>query len=459
MGQCSSSISRRRGWVVRTALGVALVAAVASLGAGRLGSVTLLDGSTYDGTVTETEHAVVIRSAQGVEIRVGKERVKAIEYREEADLEFARRLRDLDSQDVEGRVVLAKFAMEQKRPDLAKGVLLEALRLDPNHHEASALYAAARSQVEMERRKAEREAAGHSTLPVPAAPPAVAGVAVEQDPPAEGGGGGGRRLVRPTLDTDGVNYIRQTELGRDETNIAIRFENNAQKRLAEYKGMTVADLRKNTPLQQLLLVRGDAGAAEILKDIRVVADPLGLAEFRKIQPLILSGCANSGCHGGPMAGRFWLHAPAANDATTYTNFYLLATGKAPVVRQGERTAVRRLIDRTNPDQSLLLQFALAGSQFPHPVVPNFKPIFRSAEDPRFENLRKWLNSTLVMLDEEAAYRGLRLPGTEPEPAPAPQAPAAPAQSAPGAEAPPAAPGAPATQPATRPGGFAPVPRR
>ncbi|MFN4242003.1 MAG: tetratricopeptide repeat protein [Tepidisphaerales bacterium] len=408
---------------------------VVHVGGGRLAVVRTTDGVVYEGEVREEGLMVIVRDRRGIESRIPRERVASIRYREETELEFLRRYRELLPGDVDERVKLAQFAMAERRADLARRVLLEALEQDPNHLEAQRLYDVVRGQLELERRQAEAEARGAAPPAPPARPGAGAGGSDRPGGAGEAGaaerGGNGRgsgdgaagdvaagngatgRAGRELLSPEQINRVRQVEIRLGETNLPLRFENDVERRFATRTGVTLASLRQRTPLERFMLMR-ESNDAELLADVRVLRDPASLLEYRnRIQPRVLSGCATSGCHGGNEgAGDLRLFSPATSEAEAYTNFYILATRSYPVRGADGRMVQRRMIDRVSPELSLLLQFMLPAdvARFPHPAVRGFRPMFRSPDAEGFRQVLNWVGNALTPLDPDY---GFEFPGGGP----------------------------------------------
>ena len=134
-----------------------------------------------------------------------------------------------------------------------------------------------------------------------------------------------------------------------------------------------------------------------------MSDPPSIADFRRsVQPIILSGCATSGCHGGPAAGKFTLVSPATTDEATYTNFYVLTNYKKQLQTVvpaggifGGMTEIE-MIDRGNPQRSLLVQYSLPAdvAEFDHPAVNNYQPPFQNVFEARARPMIAWIERTL-----------------------------------------------------------------
>lgn len=391
---------------------LALTVAVGSLGWAKTAVVKLKDGSTLEGQlISESPAALVLRTRQGIEMRIARENVAGVEYREDPELEFASRRRELDAADVEGRVRLARFALESRLPEQARDVLVEALSLDPNHREARELYASARAQIEIDRRTRERGVAPSAPPEVPApAPTRPSGTDPEPGTEPEPAAPATGRVVRPMLDADQINAVKQAEYRKGDPGVTFRFDNDVINRFAKATGRTPSVLRQLSAAERFDLMRNHPlYTPTMADDIRVLRDPEPIVEYRQVVRPLLVGCATSGCHGGPNAGSFWLLSPAdhSSEAAMYTNFFILATREFSVRSANGKQAVRPLIDRVVPEQSLLLQFALSAdhSQTPHPVVPGFRAAYRTPQDPRYRTILRWVEGSLTPIRPD--YSGIR----------------------------------------------------
>jgi len=133
------------------------------------------------------------------------------------------------------------------------------------------------------------------------------------------------------------------------------------------------------------------GTAQDRLAVKILTDPKRMREFeRKVQPIVLRGCATSACHGGAGAGTLQLfNDRTRTPATTYANFYCLD--------EYEKDG-RRLINRDQPDQSLLLSFGLPADEraagLPGHPTP-IKPVFRSTSNRDYQTMLDWLMSLSI----------------------------------------------------------------
>jgi len=124
--------------------------------------------------------------------------------------------------------------------------------------------------------------------------------------------------------------------------------------------------------------------------ITIVDDPAVFATFRNaVLPFVVKGCARTGCHAGDEAVVFRLpEGPARGEAYVYTMFALLDRMETPA---------GRLIDRDDPEASLLLTYMLPEKDNPHahpPIEgkPRFTSVLRGRGNAAYMRIRDWINS-------------------------------------------------------------------
>ncbi len=345
------------------------------------GVVVTKSGETYDGDVHEDDQNVTIR-IRGIDTVVPRSNVSSIKYHADYDVEFAERLGKLDATDIKGRIALAREAFDQRRYDLAREATHDALRIEPNNREATDFLDLVERQIRLERSGAAPPDRG--------APPARA--------PAPRGAAPPRNL----LSADDINTIRQRELTPSDTHVRITLQGDVKKRFADQQNIPFAEFNRLPAVEQAIRII-DQGDADMRRQGKVTSDPASLAEFKRfVQPIVLSQCAGSGCHGGPGAGRLVLYAPADSDPVTYTNFYILTQFQGPA--QGPSAAgvfgssARKMIERGHGDRSLLANFGLPVNiaEYDHPDVGGkpIPPVFRNKQDSRYEQILRWMDKTL-----------------------------------------------------------------
>jgi len=388
-------------------LGVAAVWLVTSTSLAKPGIVKTRDGKVIEGDVTEQDERVVI-NIRGIQTSVPRANVLSIDYPPAMEEQFKQRLAKLPRNDIKRRIDLAHWAFDNRRYDLARDALDDALRLDPNNLEATTF----RNTVDEQRRLDRSSAATPAPRPPPGPPPPGA------QPPPQPGEKMDRRLLSPS----DINIIRQAEI-RPDDNVRVRFDNDVKRRFIAMTNADPARFNNLKPADQAMEILHH-GDPRMRDDVKILQDPATVTEFRRLVPNVLTGCAATACHGGSAGGRFILYAPADNDAAVYTDFYILEK----YVKQGAGGgsifggADRRMIDRANPEQSMLLQYGLPQNmgQPPHPDVRGFRPAYVNKDNPQYRRVLTWIKGQSPM---EPVYEGIKYdlphaPGSEP-PATAP----------------------------------------
>jgi hypothetical protein len=169
---------------------------------------------------------------------------------------------------------------------------------------------------------------------------------------------------------------------------------------------------------QQLDVMFKARARDFYGKARVLGDPEVFKEFKIIhRTYILNRCATSDCHGGSEAHGIYLFnlRPGARpDDVVYTNFFILNSYTAS--KAGKRFD---MIDREDPDRSLLLQFGMRPDDavYPHPPVRKIQPAFlKGKEDRQYMVIRNWIQSLYSPTPDYGV--DYKLPGTQSTPLPA-----------------------------------------
>ncbi|MCC6422908.1 MAG: tetratricopeptide repeat protein [Phycisphaerales bacterium] len=367
----------------RWMMGVAVCVLGSALWADQ-GVVTLKDGHKMEGDVTEKEDMVIV-TIRGIQTQLKRADVQSISYIESLDKEYQQRLEKLDPKDVQGRLQLARWAFDNHRYDLARDAVEKALAIDPNNEEATTFLELIRRQSAMERNQGQE-----NTRPTPSENTGGQGVR----PPAPS-------AERRVLTADNVNTIRQFELRPTDTNVRVRFENDVKRRFVAAYNQDQNYFNNLQPVDQAIEILNQADE-KFTRDVRILSDPQSMLEFRRfVQPMVLQNCATSACHGGSAGGKLVLfNNGEATDTVAYTNFYILQnyakTLSAPGSSFGSGPTQRKLIDRTQPEMSLLAQYGLQPdkSDLDHPQVAGYRPIFRSRDDARYKQLITWMRDSL-----------------------------------------------------------------
>lgn len=343
-------------------------------------------GARYEGDVTERGENVII-VIRGVQTIVDRADVATISYTPSFDRQFQERVAQLEPNDVEARIQLARWCMQLEEYDAARDTLDVVLDLDPNNAEATELAAIVRGHIRL-RAKQPADRAPPAPI-VPIAPPAL-------EPPVDTSES---PVSRKLLSGEEIQQIRRAEWRpgdvvrvRVDTRVARKFAQDTNRPWREFGS-------RRAGAQAELMLR--EGTPEHRRGVQILSDPPVIAEFRRnVLPIVLSGCATSGCHGGinPKSS-FALVTPADSEAAAYTNFYLLMTaakeleapGTGGIFGGGSQV---RLIERGQGTQSLLFQYALPAdvAVHDHPSVAQHTPLVQSASDPRARTILSWIDA-------------------------------------------------------------------
>jgi len=362
-----------------------LVAAVLCLAGtmtlARQGIVKTRDGRTIEGDITDKGmEGVTITTKVGASITIDRDSIAAIEY--------AASIRDLYKQRVaalprdagpRAHLELAQWLFDAKEYDLALVEAETALTLDANNADAAAM-----------KRAIEKAMRWGKTAP--AAPGTV------RQPPAATRPAARSPQERRLLDADEINIIRQREIVAQEPPLRVRFDRDVRRRFVESQAQgTMRDFANLPPFVQAMTIL-NRGAPELWPDVKILEDPAALAQFKRVvQPIVLSACASSSCHGGPNAGRFVLNTSVQNDPATYTNFYILTQYSVSV-----DDARYKCIDRVRPTSSLLVQYGLPRdvATVKHPEVQGYTGVFRGMDDPRVQQIVMWMGRVLKPIEPD-----------------------------------------------------------
>jgi hypothetical protein len=386
-------------------LPIAVVIAIllGALALAQNGVVVTKSGVKYEGEITERGDLVIVRDSRNIQTTIKREDIESITYRESVEQSIRDRLEKLGATDVPGRIALAREAFNVRQYTLARDVLESALEIEPRNEDVLQLLDLVSSQMRMEEGRQDNGTRSP-------------GAAATVQRPAH---------HQTLLSADDINVIRQKELRRGDTQVRINIPAPVKRRFAEVQNIPWSEFNAMSVVDQALMIL-DKGDDESRREVRITSDPASLAEFRRsVHPLILNGCASSGCHGGMNAGGLVLISPATSEAATYTNFYILSQ-YAQSVGAGDGGpfggGARRMIQRGSGARSILAEFGLPAnlSEADHPKVPGYNGIFRNRDDSRYENVVRWMNESLVPTDPNYGIKYTIPRGTKPsEPSTAP----------------------------------------
>lgn len=343
--------------------------------------VVLRDGTRLRGDVRGEPNEIVVQNLAG-EVRLAKRDVASVEWVDEAeslDVDYARRQAILAQDDTGGMLALAEWAAGLGRRDWAREQCRRVLQIDAGHAAATALLNSlgpeATTQVASAATQpgaSEPAAAGQPELPVPK-------LLSELDI---------RRLKLyeyPIYDPPERLRIRiSSKPGEVDVLAAARREAAA----GDFDRSIRDLLDSDKPHEQVAGIVAVSGA-KYAEQIEISGDLPSFATFRKkILPLVRTGCATAGCHGGGNAVALRLPSSGTGtDEYVYTMFVLL---DATVTQSGP------LINRDSPEESTLVTFMLprAENPRPHPPVASGRvtPRLKSTRDPNYQMILDWVSS-------------------------------------------------------------------
>ena len=281
-------------------------------------------------------------------------------------------------------VATARWAMGQNEPEWAQQSLASAKALQPNDPSVQQL---------------DRDL---NARPKPATPPATQPAAPGTSPAAPPVGPGGKaKRPKPAirmLTADEINALRQLEWTGDKQ-VTVKIDPDLRKRYMDLAGITNAQA-KQMSLQDMAWEIVQKGTPDMKRDLKLITDPQPLREWRSnINNKIIgtnTGCAAAACHHPQTkAGDFVLYH-GNGEAEGLTNFVIVNQFYKDVERPKQRPQQYLMIDRTQPQLSLLLQYALPAAlvEVPHPEVKGYNGVIRNRAEKNYGTLIGWITEGL-----------------------------------------------------------------
>lgn len=364
----------------------------------RQGTVITADGQRIDGLITETRDAVTIVRKGGSTV-LPRDTVVNIDYSTYAE-QFARIHAALASDDVDGRMKLARDAFDRREYALADKVVQEAIDINPLNREAMEFSRTIGNQLTLEAGQRRGTTAPASPAAAPTTTPAPSG------PRLRG------------LSREQINVVRQMELQADDE-VRIQFQNNARKAFVDSQpGMTFKEFNTQTDVKQAIQIL-TKGSPDLRRDIYILNDPRTIRSFAgRLHTAVVQGCATSQCHGGNAAGDFKLFSGTPDASMLVTNFYILTTYKRKDTSlSGSVFApdVHPMIERGKSQDSLLYQYSMPRdrARLKHPEVRKFNGLFVNESDRLAKDMQNWIDNELSVLKPDYGFEFSLLPATQP----------------------------------------------
>jgi len=365
-------------------------------GAPRPATIVLHNGQTREGTLIEDGFERVVMDIEGVRTTFRRDLVDHVIAHPSLRDRYEHFKSQLDVTQAHRHLDLCRWLVHEKAYRIATTELQELIERH-DLPEARQLLRVVRAQMELRRPRVEDDA------PL-----------VEPEPDAP--------LPGNVISTADVNIIRVFEVDFDDPpKLTIRSD-TIDRLIHSYQTSPLLPaeeagrerLYRADPVDVLQLMFA-LRAREFYPEVQVITEPHALNLFRQRvhNTWLMNNCATSRCHGGPDAGRLFLHRRDYKDARVrYTNFLIL--------ERLELDPEWRLINYESPMDSLIIQYGLPPSlaRKPHPPVDGWKPVFRRLTDRMVQDTVRW---TEAMLDPRPSYPveftppGMGEPEREPEP--------------------------------------------
>lgn len=343
--------------------------------------VTLKDGRMMTGTIEMEGTQIKLTTDDGREFTFTRDEIASIRNVVTPKADYLRRRMTIDAADPQALYGLAEWAWENHRDnaevlELARDDLRRAMDEKKDFKLAELLQKQITGKLKLLQR---------------------------------GGGevirtGAARGLLQEELLSDrDILWVRLMEMNPDQRGLKIVYKNRAlQRYIDSMRGQQLSNWDRPGKEEHFLGMPRNRQVAEILrnmpenwdllKDIHIESDPRFMQWFRsRIWPLVKNSCAQANCHGGPSPKgnlRFF-PVPGRSDRVDYTNYVILS---------GWQKNGKWLIDRNNPEDSLLLQFGLNPmiSKNRHPGTGNdtreFPVLFTNQRSQGYRRVLEWIRS-------------------------------------------------------------------
>lgn len=357
-----------------------LLVTVVPLHAATTAVVTTHDGSTFEGTLVRQSAKVVVLNIAGIDTQIEQTNVADIVIKKSPEDLYAEKRAELKDNDLDGRYALASEMVDLKALQIARTELSSLDRDFPGSEKVRSLLTSVEAQIKIsnesstERPRPDTNSVSNPRDRVPAERPAP---------------------VHPDryLDASQINVIKVYEVDlADRPRITIPrqvldevFEDFRED---DRVPRTSADKRaflKRPGYEQLKLLF-DIRARDYYDKVQVREEPAPLSEFRRVvNANYVARYFQPTFGAGQLPGLTLFSARPESENEAYSNFYLLNTFSY----EG-----KPLIDRTNPEDSLLLQWALPRerAKYAAPEVEGWQPLFRTTDDPQFKRYADWIGS-------------------------------------------------------------------
>jgi hypothetical protein len=341
--------------------------------------VTLKDGSSVLGQVTNTATGYEVKTRYGA-FQYTFDQVATVADIGSPQDEYQQRLAKIDPKSAQDHFDLAKWASTNGLLETALAEVEQALKIKPGNDEYDALRRQIEARIKLEATATTRGgAAPGPKVGEPASP------------------------QKPLLSDQDMAVVRQAELSLDPRvaeSPTVEFKNKCLENvMAAMNPKDAKALKNQAPIEQARFMLANAasfpGIQGLANDVVIKGNPKVLADFQsKVWPVVQGSCASTACHATEKGkgGLKLFNISGDKDKLAVTNFVLL---DGYVNKDG-----LRMIDRDHPERSLLLQYGLAASeaQVPHPSlgaagapsIPIANPPFKTARSDAYQKVYDWI---------------------------------------------------------------------
>jgi hypothetical protein len=338
---------------------------------GENGTIYMRDGTRLDALVMEDGFTDVTVEVEGIRHQIPRDDVDHVELYPGFEEWLAHVRERIDPNDLEARIDLARWMVENSRLQLARTELKSVIMID-EHPGAKQLLQLVEAKIAL-----DNEGSSLAT-PLPPKRDRTEGIPERQ------------------LTHEDVNIIRVYEIDFSDPPKVSLEPGTIDALVASHSEhpLVPSDIRGREGLNAMrdidkVKLIFDVKARELYPNIKVESIPDSLSRFRKHvhNTWLIRNCATSGCHGGQNAGRFFLHRTDPTDSRTILENLL-------IMERLDLGGPHRIIDYEKPEMSLLVQYALpsAEARVPHPEVPGYTPVFPAGESRIRTQTEQWIRS-------------------------------------------------------------------
>lgn len=355
--------------------------------------IELKSGETVRGQLVSQDTETLVLNVDGENRTVALTDIRVTRTLDTVEAKYKDRRDKLANDDLQGRYDLARWLFDNKAYTLANSELVDLRRRFPDDQRVELLM-----KVVQERMKLKPGAADESGEEAPA----PGDEAAETLEPGE----------IKKLSDEQINLIKVWELPPNfakERMMVIVPRDTMQQVIEKYsdnpalpKGRADRQKLLRSPGYEQLELMFRLRAREYYKDVIVRQEPPVLMTYRQqlnaryVLPYFLQYFGK-----GQIPGLVLIDGRTEQDI--YTNFFIL---------QDFFYGGQAMINRLEPEKSLLLQWGLERSEadFPAPDVPGWQPRFRTKNDPNFKRYLDWIDA----LNKNPDYRIPRIVPAKPD---------------------------------------------